>query len=366
MRKDADYIIKKSIAAVLPDEAVKKAIKPGKYYLVAVGKAAWQMANAAAEIVDIIQGVVITKYGYVKGKIENCECYEAGHPISDENSINATQAAIKLVNNLTATDKVLFLLSGGGSSLFEDPKVSLEELRKINKELIASGACITEINKVRKSLSKVKGNKFAKICAPAKVYSIILSDIVGNPADMIASGPAYSDGTNNVETIVKGSVKELCKAAADAAEELGYTPILLTDELTCEAKDAGSFLGSIGKTYADSDKSLAFIAGGETVVHLTGKGKGGRNQELALAASEKIAGLNNVAIFSVGSDGTDGPTDAAGGYVDAETYQKTDVDKYLNNNDAYNALKKTGGLIITGPTGTNVNDVSVVLIKNTA
>ena len=407
LRNDADFIVKESIHKVLPDEAVALALGgkefgPGKIYVVAAGKAAWQMAKAAADIMgdDIEAGVVVTKYDHVKGEIPKMKCFEAGHPVPDENSFIGTQAALDLVADLKAEDTVLFLLSGGGSALFEKPLIPAEELTDITKQLLACGAEIVEINTIRKRISSVKGGKFAKICAPAHVYSIVLSDILGDPLDMIASGPAYPDSAtsekalaivekyqlkmseqalallheetpkqlDNVETIITGSVKNLCKAAADACRKLGYEPMYLTDQLACQAREAGAFLASIAKSYQDTTKSLAFIAGGETVVHLIGKGLGGRNQELALAAAEGIAGLKDTAVFSVGSDGTDGPTDAAGGYTDHTTKEilaKEGVDIYqvLQNNDAYHALQKSGGLIMTGATGTNVNDVAVLLIR---
>ena len=169
-------------------------------------------------------------------------------------------------------------------------------------------------------------------------------------------------------TQITGSVRELCAAAAKVCQSLGYTPIVLTDRLCCQAKEAGSFLGSVLQTHAGGGKKLAFLAGGETIVYLTGKGKGGRNQELALAAAPAISGLSGCAVFSVGSDGTDGPTDAAGGYVDYETAGELnalgiDIFDVLRQNDAYHALEKVGGLIITGPTGTNVNDVAVALVR---
>lgn len=242
-------------------------------------------------------------------------------------------------------------------------------------------------------MSAVEGGKFAKICAPANVFAIVLSDIIGDPLDMIASGPAYPDSSSaedckkiidkynididnslieaetpkeldNVETVITGSVTNLCKAAGKAAKDLGYRVIYLTDVLACEAKHAGTFLSVIARSYKDTESKLAIIVGGESIVHLSGDGLGGRNQEFALSTAKGIKDLDNVAIFSVGSDGTDGPTDAAGGYVDGNTYKKVDIDKYLNNNDSYHALKKSGGLIMTGPTGTNVNDVSVALISN--
>ena len=406
LRKDADAIIRSSLNAVLPDEAVRRALKAfaprgGRVLLVAAGKAAWQMAHAAVEALGRVDGgVVVTKYGHVKGAIPGVTCCEAGHPVPDENSFSATEKALALVQGLTAEDTVLFLLSGGGSALFERPLLPGEELQDITSQLLASGADIVEMNTIRKRLSAVKGGRLAQACAPAAVFSIVLSDILGDPLDMIASGPAVPDTStcaqalaiaekyhlnlserakallqqetpktlDNVTTRITGSVRELCTAAANACRELGYEPILLTDQLCCEAREAGSFLGSIVRTHTGHGKKLAYIAGGETVVHLTGKGLGGRNQELALAAAPAIAGLN-AAVFSVGSDGTDGPTDAAGGYVDGETLAALtekgwNVFDTLQHNDAYHALRAVEGLIMTGATGTNVNDVAVALLRD--
>ena len=407
LRGDADFIIKEAIHHVLPDEAVMKALEgksfgQGRLYLVAAGKAAWQMAKTAGMLLGerLEKGVVVTKYGHVKGELPRISCYEAGHPVPDENSFRATQAALDLVSGLQAEDTVLFLLSGGGSALFEKPLIPGEELADITKQLLACGADIVEMNTIRKRLSAVKGGKFAKLCEPAKVYSIVLSDILGDPLDMIASGPAYPDAStceqalaivekyqlqlskramellyqetpktlSNVETEITGSVRNLCQAAKEACEKLGYEAVILTDQLDCVAREAGVFLGDIAKSYQSTQKSLAFIAGGETVVYLTGHGKGGRNQELALAAATAIDGLKDTAVFSVGSDGTDGPTDAAGGYSDQDTARllsekKIDIFQVLQENDAYHALQETGGLIMTGATGTNVNDVAVTLIK---
>lgn len=406
LRSDANTIIERSIQAVLPDEAVRRALSgrefSGRVLLVAAGKAAWQMASAAAaQLGDgLSAGVVVTKYDHVKGDIPHCACYEAGHPVPDENSFAATQAALDLVKDAGEGDTVLFLLSGGGSALFEKPLVSGEELQNITGQLLACGADIVEMNTLRKRLSAVKGGRFAQLCAPAKVFAVVLSDILGDPLDMIASGPACPDSStcaqalavvekyhltlsdaameclkqetpkqlDNVETQITGSVRQLCAAAAQVCRQLGYEPVILTDQLCCQAKEAGSFLASIVKTHACPEHPMAFIAGGETVVQLTGKGKGGRNQELALAAAEGIAGIDNAAVFSVGSDGTDGPTDAAGGYVDGSTRaallaEGLTVHGVLADNDAYHALKKTGGLIVTGPTGTNVNDVALALVR---
>ncbi len=404
LRRDAETIIRSSLNAVLPDEAVRRALKAfvpkgGKVLLVAAGKAAWQMARAAVEALGCVDGgVVVTKYDHVKGEIPGVKCYEAGHPVPDENSFAATEKALELVHGLTEKDTVLFLLSGGGSALLEKPMLPSEELQDITGQLLASGADIVEMNTIRKRLSGVKGGRFARACAPAQVFSIVLSDILGDPLDMIASGPAVPDTStcaqaldiaekyrlkmseqakmlleqetpktlDNVTTQITGSVRQLCAAAADACKKLDYEPVLLTDQLCGEAREAGSFLGSIVRTHAGQGKKLAFIAGGETVVHLTGKGLGGRNQELALAAALALDGLN-AAVFSVGSDGTDGPTDAAGGYVDGDTASALaakgwNVFDTLQNNDAYHALQTVNGLIITGATGTNVNDVAVALV----
>ena len=406
VREDAQKIWQQAIAAVQPDSAVRRALETadftGNVHLVAIGKAAWSMANAAFAALGgkIADGVVITKYGHAQGSIGGLQIFEAAHPVPDENSYRATRAAMELVKPLGKDDTVLFLVSGGGSALFECPLIPESEMADVTKQLLASGADIVEMNTIRKRLSAVKGGKFAKLCFPAKVFSVVLSDIIGDPLDMIASGPAYPDAStcetaleivkkyglhlsdaamaclkqetpkslSNVETHITGSVRELCAAAQKEAEGLGYRCTVLTDCLCCQAKEAGSFLASIAATHRDTKTPLAFLAGGETVVKLTGKGLGGRNQELALAAAPGISGFADTAIFSVGSDGTDGPTDAAGGYVDGETEGKLRalgirICDVLQDNDAYHALEKVGCLIHTGPTGTNVNDFSMVLIK---
>ena len=296
LRKDADAIIASSLNAVLPDEAVRRALKAfapkgGRVLLVAAGKAAWQMAHAAVEALGRVDGgVVVTKYGHVKGEI-------LGDPL----------------------------------------------------DMIASGPAVPDTSTCAQAL------------AIAEKYHLKLSEQA--KALLAQETPKMLD---NVTTRITGSVRELCTAAAAACRELGYEPVLLTDQLCCEAREAGSFLGSIVRTHAGQGKKLAYIAGGETVVHLTGKGLGGRNQELALAAAPALAGLD-AAVFSVGSDGTDGPTDAAGGYVDGDTLSALtakgwNVFDTLQNNDAYHALEAVDGLIITGATGTNVNDAAVALV----
>lgn len=384
LRTDAEKIMQSAITASLPDTAVEKALQhkefgKGKIVLVAIGKAAWQMAKTANYILEgkISQGIVITKYGHSKGELPPLEIWEAGHPVLDENSLKATERAIDLVSGLTAEDTVLFLISGGGSALFEKPLIPLKELQAITSDLLASGADIVSMNTVRKRLSAVKGGKFAQLCAPAKVYAIVLSDIIGDPLDMIASGPAYPDTSTSeqaLEVIRKYKIMVSPEAAAALQQEtpkaLDNVETIITGsvtELAAAGKAAAEALGAIAREYAGKGKKLAFMAGGETVVHLHGRGKGGRNQELALSAGEGISGLTNAAVFSFGSDGTDGPTDAAGGYADGSTKTKLleqgiTIPGVLEQNDAYHALEKTGGLLITGATGTNVNDLAVLLL----
>ncbi len=409
MRKDCDYIVDYAIRQVLPDEAVRRALKgrdfsSGKLILVAVGKAAWSMAKAAQEELgsQISDGIVITKHGYGQGPIGSLKIREAGHPVPDDDSFTSTQEALEMTSGLDKDDTVLFLLSGGGSTLFENPKCSVEDLQNVTNQLLAKGADIVNMNIIRKRLSNVKGGRFAQHCLPAKVYTVVLSDIIGDPLDMIASGPAYPDSStceeaaetvrrfgielppacaelmkqetpkslDNVETVITGSVREFCKAAAHACEELGYETHFLTDCMDCEASEAGAFLSAIARSWQNTDHSMAFIAGGETVVHLNpaGHGIGGRNQVIAFSSIEKIAGLKDTAIFSTGSDGSDGPCDAAGGYADGASLGKLreaglNVFDILQDNDTYHGLEAIGSLIKTGATGTNVNDVSVVLIR---
>jgi len=409
---DAQKIIKTTIADNMPRHAVENALRAhtfsGKIYLVAIGKAAWTMASTAADFLGdrLEKGIVVTKYEHSQGDLPRIDVYEAGHPLIDENTIAATQKCIEMVKKLGEGDELLFLVSGGGSALFEAPLegVTLEDLQNVSSQLLASGADIVEINMIRKRLSAVKAGRFAQLAAPAKVFSVILSDVLGDRLDSIASGPAVPDNStvedaakvaekynlnltdlqrkyltqetpkviDNVTIAITGSVRTLCESVAKAASELGYTPTILTTTMNCEASEAGRFLASVAADTVAGRTSFtapcAIIAGGETVVTLKGNGRGGRNQEIALVAANGIAGLDNVLVFSLGSDGTDGPTDAAGGIVDGTTLSKLkangyDIDKILANNDSYNGLTAADGLIITGPTGTNVNDVTVILCR---
>ena len=406
LKKEAFAIAREAVAASMPDEAVRRALAElapakGKTVAVAVGKAAWPMAQAAARALAgrLDAGYVITKYGHAQGELPGFQVFEAGHPQMDENGVRATRAVLEAVSALAAEDRVLFLLSGGGSALMEAPLLPFAELRDINAQLLACGADIVEVNTIRKRLSAVKGGKFARACAPAEVVSIILSDVVGDRADMIASGPACPDTSTarealeiarkyslrlsgaawellraepvrelaNARAMVTGGVGQLCRAALEECARRGYEAELLTDCLCCEAREAGTFLGCIARAHAGQGRKRAFVAGGETVVYLRGRGRGGRNQEMALSAAQQIAGLRGVAVLALGSDGTDGPTDAAGGVVDGESRalleaQGLRIPAILDENDAYEGLKACDGLLITGPTGTNVNDVSLVLI----
>lgn len=412
IRQDAYTIINQAIEAVLPEVAVKKQLQtlnlPDRMTVVAIGKAAWRMASAAKAALgdQIRQGIVITKYEHSGGNIPGLEICEAGHPLLDEPGIAATRRALAITQNLTEQDVVLFLVSGGGSALFEDPAdgVTLADLRQINSALLKSGANIVEINTIRKRLSKVKGGRFAHHVKPARVVALVLSDVVGDRLDSIASGPAYPDSTtsaealaigqkyqldlppaalaalrqetpkrvDNVETFIIGSVRVVCEEAKRVAQNLGYAPLILTTTLACEAREAGRFLASIANEVLTSGHPItrpgAVILGGETVVQVKGNGLGGRNQELALAAAIELAGVEDVVIASVGTDGTDGPTDAAGGVIDGGTAVRmvaggVNPHQALANNDAYHALAASGDLLKTGPTGTNVNDLVLVLIR---
>jgi len=412
MHHDAKIIINNVLAENMPQAAVVKALQDynfgARVHLVAIGKAAWTMANAASEFLGdkVIKGIAITKYDHANGEIPNVTIYEAGHPVPDANTVSATQQVLAMVADLSADDEVLFLVSGGGSALFEAPQdgVSLDELAALTGQMLASGADIVEMNMIRKRLSRVKAGRFAEICAPAKIFAVVLSDVLGDRLDTIASRPDAPDMStaedsiavvnkynlqqttrqqellmletpkqlDNAETVITGSVRSLCDTAAKSAKELGYNPYVLTTTLGCEAAEAGRFLAAIASCVANGrtafTRPAAIIAGGETVVNLKGSGKGGRNQELTLSAATGISGLADVVLFALGSDGTDGPTDAAGGIVDGHTLSRLkekglNIDEILNNNDAYHGLQAIDGLIITGPTGTNVNDVAVVLVE---
>ena len=412
VREDAREIGLAAVKSVVPDAAVRRYLEDrsygGRVVVVAIGKAAWAMAKAASGVLGdrIERGIVITKDGHSGGQIDRLVVREASHPIPDERGIRATAEAIEMVGGLNEKDTVLFLVSGGGSALFEKPLpgITLDEVKDVTDQLLRAGADIVTVNAVRKRLSAVKAGRFALEAAPARVETVALSDVLGDRLDSIASGPAYPDGTttdevleavrrfklklpekleesiqeetpkelSNVESHVIGSVPVLCEAALEEAGRRGYSAMILTTFLEGEAREAGRFIAAIAREVRACGRPLdppcAIIAGGETVVHVTGDGRGGRNQEMALSVALELDGADRFAFLAIGSDGTDGPTDAAGGIVDGASAtrirdQGGNPRELLENNDSYAALGLSDDLVITGPTGTNVNDLALLLVE---
>ncbi len=394
------YSVDKNMPQRATEEHLKTMDLGERITCLAIGKAAWHMAQGALKVLGdrIVQGAIITKTGHARGELTPFTNMEAGHPLPDSRSLEAGAFALEMADSLREGDHLLVLLSGGGSSLLESPLdgISLEDLTSINRELLESGASIEEINVVRKRLSRVKAGRLALTAHPARITTLILSDVVGNDLEAVASGPTLPDRTTREQAyrIIQdyglkltdpmkeamdretpkaplsqalsiGDVTLLCSAAKERAIALGYRATVLTSSLRCEAKEAGSFLASIARDNVGKGPK-ALILGGETVVHVRGKGLGGRNQELALAAAIGIGGLDGVTVMSMGSDGTDGPTDGAGGIVDGQSYHRMkragiDPVRSLEDNDSYHALKASGDLLRIGPTGTNVNDLIVLL-----
>lgn len=416
-RSETKGIIQAVLTASDPSCTVIRALKalppcPGQTLLLAVGKAAVTMAGAALSIPElpVQRALAVTKYGHAAGSLIDAlpehrrrllTIREAGHPQADENSYAAAEEAIAMVQGLRQEDRILLLLSGGGSALFEKPLLPPEEMADINRQLLSCGAKISEINTIRKRLSGVKGGRFAEICAPAQVVTIALSDVLGDDPAHIASGPACPDPTtcadalniakryglrlsacalallaaetpktlSNASVQVVGGMGIARAAAAKACRKLGYPVKVFLPALTCEAAVAGRFFGMLARKAQRERRHLAVVAGGETVVRLGREhGLGGRNQETALAASAVMRGLQNCCFFSLGTDGTDGPTDAAGGYADGQTAERIaslggmGVAEALRRHNAYHALQSADCLLFTGPSGTNVNDVCVLLV----
>ncbi len=370
--------------------------------VVAAGKAAASMAMGAF---DALNGkaesvTVLTKYDHTPDNVPDLfVTFEAGHPVPDENGLKAAEYIIDKCKTLNENDELIFLLSGGASALFEYPEIKLGELKDITAQLLKSSADITEINIIRKRLSKLKGGKFAQMCK-AKIYCVILSDVISNDISSVASGPCCPDSStcaeaesiinkynirlndnamkfiktetpkkiDNVEISVIGDISILCKNAKKKAEELGFDSEIITSSMTGEAKDrAREICLNAIEIQKQITAPTALIYGGETTVTVRGSGKGGRNQEMTLTAAKYLDATNGITFLSAGSDGTDGPTDAAGGIADGRTAEKmrinsVDIDLALNDNASYNALQSSGSLLITGATGTNVNDLTLVLI----
>ena len=430
MKKDILEIIKEGIKSVDPLLCINRSvrlendilvIKEKRYdlrefeniYIVGAGKASAKMAFAMESILGDkkFEGVVITKYKHLY-KTRKIKVIEASHPIPDENGIRGTKKIIELLEKAKENDLVIVLISGGGSSLLVLPKqgISLEEKKKTDKLLLECGADIEEVNTVRKHISQIKGGLLAKKAYPAEVVSLILSDVLGDPIDAIASGPTSPDPTTirdairvlerydlkekvpksiitslkkgetpkpkdkifkRVSNFVIGNNKMALESSRKKAEELGYNTLLLSSYIEGEAKEVGKVLASIAKEIYYSDhplkKPAAVISGGETTVTIRGNGRGGRNQELVLSAAIQIRGLD-ICIASLGTDGTDGMTDAAGAIVDGNTIKIAnkkglEAREYLDNNDSYSFFKAIDSLVYTGPTNTNVNDIQVILVK---
>lgn len=389
-----------------------------KLIVIGAGKASVRMALVVeAKLSELIDGgMIITTYGQ-GAKLKKIKVYEAGHPLPDRNGLKATAELINLLKQQDKNTLVLFLLSGGGSSLLVSPvrEITLADKIKTIELLLKSGADIVEMNTVRKHLSNVKGGLLAKIAYPATMISFIISDVLNDRLDVIASGPAAPDpstfsdafkiikkynlpnrlpekilshikrGTlgiipetpkkndrifKNVRNIIIANNKIALESAKKCAERDGCEAKIITHSLKGEAKVVGKKLAEMAIDHLKKaiKKPLCLISGGETTVQVRGAGKGGRNQELALAFAQKIAGIKGITLLSAGTDGIDGNTDSAGAIVDGDTIPIAerlglDSQKYLENNDSYNFFKQAGGLFITGPTGTNVMDVQVVLIN---
>lgn len=388
-------------------------------YVVGGGKASGSMAEALEKVLGrrITAGFVNVLHGETN-KTSIIKLHGANHPVPDEAGVEGTRKMLDLVEAATADDLVICLISGGGSSMMPLPRggISLSDKREITDLLLKSGATITEINTVRKHISDFKGGWLAKKAYPATVLNLILSDVMGDPLDFIASGPTVPDSTTFHDAVSvlrkydlwtrgppsvtkvlldgeKGLIPETPKASDEAFKRVhnvvvgnnrlasqtactefksaGLNTLLLTSMMEGEARHVGTVLSSIAREVSISDNPVhkpgAVVAGGETTVTVTGKGKGGRNQEVALAAAMKLGNLDGVAVASLTTDGVDGPTDAAGAIVDGKTLAKAkrmglSPEKFLAANDSYNFFSKISDLIFTGPTGTNVNDISLIVI----
>lgn len=387
--------------------------------VVAAGKGAYPMCRAAEESLGelISEGIAVTKYGH-GGKLNRIEMFEGAHPLPDANGAKASEKIIALLKLADEKSLVLCLLSGGGSALLVAPaeKLNLDDIQKTTDLLLRTGADIKELNCVRKHLSKVKGGRLAEAAFPSSVISLILSDVIGDPLDIIASGPTSPDPAtfkdallvidkfslredvpepvmnhlldgsagkvvdtpkpgdeifSRVRNIIVGNNRIALEAASSKAEELGFDVEVTSDRVS---GDAGELAGKMAEYAIKRQKDLSsggrlcIISGGETTVIVKGGGKGGRNMELALAFAKKIKGVQGLTLLSAGTDGTDGPTDAAGATVDGGTVFKAqttgyDAAEYLENNDSYSFFNNTEGLLKTGPTGTNVMDVQILILE---
>lgn len=426
-------ILRAALAAADPAQAVENALEwsgdqltfagqtftiTGRVRLIGAGKAAQAMARGAMAVLGerVDDGVLITKHLEPEngGLPDKIRVLQGGHPVPTTESMSSAQALVDFLQSGTDQDLVICLISGGGSALMTLPQagVSLEDMQELTRQLLASGANIGEINTLRKHLDRVKGGGLARLAAPARMITLILSDVIGSPLDVIASGPTVADSStfadtlqilqkyhledkipanisavlrrgangelpetlkeddpllNRVTNAVIASNPQAAESALQQARQEGFHTLLLTTYLQGEASQAGVVLASVLKQIAATGQPLprpaCLVAGGETTVTLRGKGMGGRNQEMALGATFLLEGTPDVALVTLGTDGEDGPTDAAGAFITGDSLararsQGLDALGYLQNNDSYHFFKALGHLVNTGPTGTNVNDLA--------
>lgn len=435
-RRQLDEIFSAGLQAVDPRAAVLRSVErkgdvlrvAGRSYalndyerilIVGAGKAGAPMAQAMEEVLGerIHQGRVTVKYGHAL-PLERVEVLEAAHPVPDEQGIAATERVMELCRGAGERDLVFCLISGGGSALLVCPArgIGLREIQAVTSELLSCGASIGEINAMRKHLSQVKGGQLARLCSPAPVITLILSDVVGDPLDVIASGPTVPDSSSfpqcmeiveryglsgrlpaavleilkrgaggavpenpqagddlfqRVQNEIVGNNLSAVLAAAEKASELGYRPLVLSTRMEGETRIVSRVHADIFRevraTGYPASPPLCILSGGETTVTLKGKGKGGRNMEFSLAAAIHLQGERDIYFLSGGTDGTDGPTDAAGAYADGTTVERgrsmgLDPNAFLEENDSYAYFEKLGDLLVTGPTKTNVMDLRVCIL----
>jgi len=421
IREDVIDILSSALNAVDPYKAVKSRFNVGKIiledreidisnfknvYLVGFGKASVGMTQAVCDSINIKKGIVVTNDPDICVQYNSITTFVGGHPIPNQNSIKSTERILEVIRECKKNDLLIVLISGGGSSLLCKPKINLKDLRITTELLLKSGANINEINTVRKHLSFVKGGQIVRD-VKCKVVSFIISDIVNDPLEFIASGPTYPDSTtyvdtqnilykysllekipsdvkrvirngisgtipetpkkgdtifNNVHNFIIVNNKIACEAAEIKAKEIGYKPIITTTSLTGEAKDVGRYL--IEKICKTKDKSV-YISGGETTVTIKGNGNGGRNQEMVLGSINSLGG-RDIVFSSFATDGIDGESKAAGAIADGFSLMRAhernlDIEKYLECNNSYEFFNKLGDLLITGPTGTNVMDIQIII-----
>ena len=421
LRRQALAIFRAAVGAADPEAAVARHLKRldaarfRNIYVVGAGKAGASMAAAAEQVLGrrITAGLVNVKYGHV-AKLRRIQLNECGHPIPDQNGVAGAERIARIAEQAQREDLVVCLISGGASALLPLPAASItfEEKQEVTRLLLASGADIHEINATRKHISRIKGGQLTRLAAPATVESLLLSDVIGDEAGVIGSGPTAADATtfgtvaaildkyglrervprsvrDRIEQGVLGQIAETPKprdplfrrvrhtvvgsnrlalaAAKRHARELGFHPLVLTSEIQGEARHMARVHAAIARELVRTGQPVklpaCIISGGETTVTLEGHGKGGRNQEFVLAAAIDIAGLAETVILSAGTDGSDGPTDAAGAIADGDTLRrKPDARKFLDDNDSYHYFEALGDLVKTGPTLTNVMDVQLVLV----